>query len=328
MLNLQLIEQSMAERGLNGTALAQKCGVSKEAVSNWLSGESVPRPSKWAALAAALGIGVQELVFKSAPAFPEPLVAFTGRGPRTSEAVAIAQDMGGQLRQLLPFMHPAYSARQLVGPTLDEKYVPTVALGLREQVGASSEEPLSQEQLLRLLKDASVILVPVFWEPPQSGGLNTEGFENAVSICLPDSGTVWALINVGSPAAEVRYSLAHVLGRCLTLQSLPGQEGEVFADMLARVLLKPGEEDAPTASFLTTGLLPPAALVSESLSKGARPLMRDLVHQGARVSGTPVFKAFAQWQRSEGGRSPAFIAAALNMGLGDSIELSHAVMEL
>lgn len=38
---------------------------------------------------------------------------------------------------------------------------------------------------------------------------------------------------------------------------------------------------------------------------------------------TPVFRALAQWQRTVGGSSPAFIANALNIDLGLALDLSH-----
>ena len=43
---------------------------------------------------------------------------------------------------------------------------------------------------------------------------------------------------------------------------------------------------------------------------------------------TPVFRALAQWQTKEGGRSPAFIASALNIELAQAVELSHFLLKL
>lgn len=330
MLNLQLIKQLQQERGLSASALAQLCGVSKEAVSNWLRGESVPRPSKWAALAAALGQEVQELVLNYPPPLPEPLVAFSGqrRVPPSQEAREIAQDMGRQLRQMLPLMAPVYSARQLADPTLEANYVERVVQGLRTQLGVPKTEPLSRKQLLQLLKDFAVIPVPVYWEPPCSAGERTEGFETVVSIYLPDSRTVWALINVGGPTEHVNYGLAHALGHCLTLSSLSEQGGDTFADMFARALLSTNGESVKGAPKDKSGPFHRATSERDTLFTGTRPCMRDLVHQGETILGSPVFRALAQWQKIEGGRSPAFISAALNMGLGDAISLSYEVMEL
>jgi len=58
MLNITAIESAMRKLGLNGTTLAEACHVSKEATSNWLNGESIPRPSKVAKLAEVLEMQV------------------------------------------------------------------------------------------------------------------------------------------------------------------------------------------------------------------------------------------------------------------------------
>jgi len=42
---------------------------------------------------------------------------------------------------------------------------------------------------------------------------------------------------------------------------------------------------------------------------------------------TPVLRAIEAFQRADGGRSPAFIAHALNIGLLSAVELSHVLWE-
>jgi hypothetical protein len=56
--------------------------------------------------------------------------------------------------------------------------------------------------------------------------------------------------------------------------------------------------------------------------------MKELVVKGEQVFGTPVFRALARWQHSEGGRSPSFVAAALNLKVGDAVQMAHALAEL
>ncbi|MHA0110935.1 helix-turn-helix domain-containing protein, partial [Klebsiella pneumoniae] len=76
MLNIPLILQSMQQRGLTRTALATACEVSKEAVSNWLSGQSLPRPRKLLRLAEILHIEVTQLMAPD----DEPVIAFRTTG--------------------------------------------------------------------------------------------------------------------------------------------------------------------------------------------------------------------------------------------------------
>jgi hypothetical protein len=46
-----------------------------------------------------------------------------------------------------------------------------------------------------------------------------------------------------------------------------------------------------------------------------------------QLFGTPVFRALAKFQQLEG-RSPAFVAATLNVNMGDGLVLSQALAEL
>ncbi len=51
----------------------------------------------------------------------------------------------------------------------------------------------------------------------------------------------------------------------------------------------------------------------------------DLVKGSEKLFRTPVFGALRAWQEANGGRSPAFIASAFNVSLGQAVELSMAV---
>ncbi|MFY3384713.1 helix-turn-helix domain-containing protein [Paracidovorax sp. MALMAid1276] len=364
----------MTKLGLTGAALAEACGVSKEAVSNWLSGESIPRPSKLTALATALKVVVEELFLPDPSMPPEPVVAFRMRNnrPPTPEAQEAGEDVGRHLRQLLPFMGPVFSPRHIVDPKVNESLVEEVARAVRAQLEVGPTEAVTHGHLLHLLKEFGAVLVPVYW------GGDKVGHENAMSVYLPDSQASWVLFNVGCRLDDFSYWLAHELGHCLTLHSLTGQDGEDFAELFAQTLLFPKElarkafEDiqassnpmelvgwyagtygisvvtvmrsidkaCEAANGAKTGLATPrfyakwkiaaktARTASDELFGTAKPTMKDLVIKGEQIFGTPVFRALARWQKSEGGRSPAFVAAALNLKLGDAVQLSHALLEL
>ncbi|WP_245176293.1 ImmA/IrrE family metallo-endopeptidase [Cupriavidus sp. AcVe19-6a] len=47
-----------------------------------------------------------------------------------------------------------------------------------------------------------------------------------------------------------------------------------------------------------------------------------------RIFGTPVFRALARWQDAQGGLSPAFVATALNIQLGDALHIAKALSTL
>lgn len=371
MLNTDLIKQSMRSLGLTGKDLGDACGVSKEAVSNWLSGESIPRPSKLTTLAKTLHVAVEHL-FRDDPDEPAaPVIAYRMRAnrPPTPEALEAGEEAGRHLRQLLPLMGPLLAPRQLVDPKVDDAYIESVAREIRKHLSLGPTEAVSHERLLELLKEYGALLVPVYW------GGDKDGHENAMSVYLPDSKASFVLFNLGCRLDDLSYWLAHELGHVMTLHALRDREGEDFAERLAQTLLFPKElaaqalsdirsatdpsdrlswyagtygvskvtvlrsvdKAADAAKLPRTGLDGPSfyakwkregktsRTASDELLGKTRPSAEDIVLAGERIFGTPVFRALARWQEQAGGRSPAFVAAALNLKLGDALELSQAV---
>jgi transcriptional regulator with XRE-family HTH domain/Zn-dependent peptidase ImmA (M78 family) len=374
MLNLELIKAAMHRGGLSGSKLAVSCEVSKEAVSNWLSGESIPRPSKLAALAGALRVSVEELFMADPSAPPEPVIAFRTRNNRapSAEVQGVGEDIGRHLRQLVPLMGAQFAPRHIVAPRVDDSLISSSAGAIREQLKLGKTEAVTHGHLLQIMKEFGAVLVPVYW------GGDKVGHENAMSVYLPDSKASLVLFNVGCRLDDFSYWLAHELGHCLTLHALTGAEGEQFAERFAQTLLFPRElaekaladirnsaspmervywyagtygvsvvavvrgidRVAVEASGAKTGLETPqffakwktegrtARTASDELFGTSKPTMRDLVVKGEEVFGTPVFRALSRWQKSEGGRSPSFVASALNLKIGDAVELSHVLQDL
>lgn len=364
----------MTQLGLTGTALAEACGVSKEAVSNWLRGDSIPRPSKIAALSNALRVTVDDLFVPDPSEPPAPVVAFRMRGNRapTPEAKEAGEEVGLHLRQLLPFTGSLFAPRHIVDPKVDEALIDDVTKALRAQLNLGPTEAVTHGHLLQLLNSFGAVLVPVYW------GGDKVGHENAMSVYLPESRSSWVLFNVGCRLDDFSYWLAHELGHCLTLHALVGDAGEKFAELFAQTLLFPralaakaltdiressrpmelvqwyaatygvsvvavvkaADRVAVDAGQPPTGLATArfyaqwkfdgktARTASDELFGTTKPTMKELVVKGEQVFGTPVFRALARWQRSAGGRSASFVAATLNLKLGDATQLSQALEEL
>ncbi|OWQ90300.1 hypothetical protein CDN99_13085 [Roseateles aquatilis] len=311
MLNLSAIKIALAERSLSQAAVAERCGVTREAVSNWLSGESIPRPAKLKLLAQALGLELGALMPR--PRVEDPIVAYRTRTqtPMSTRARHAAEDMGRHLRQLMPFT----GARQLFHPPtlkhceLDAAGIQEVAAWKRRELDLASEEVPSIQQLLRLLHEFGALLVPVFWNGDR------EGHEHALSIYLPDSRTYWVVINLACGEDDARYWLAHELAHCLTLHALQGEAAEAFAERFAhQLLLGPSATSSRTLAEACLGHAGPAGLSS----------LADIT-KAESVFGTPIFKALAAFQRAEGGRAPSFIASTLNISVQAANELSHTL---
>lgn len=237
MLNLTAIEAAMRNLGLTRSALAELCGVSKEATSNWLNGESIPRPSKLSRLATALKIPVDSLLVLEEPV--QPIFAYRTQRNRavTGEIRDAGDDQARHLAQLLPFVSvpPDFEAPVLKNPSLDDAYIRRVASHARNSVGLSHKDILADERLEALFHNFGAIFVPVLW------GLDKQRHENALTVYLPDSKVYWVVFNLGCRKDDYKYWLAHEYGHCLTMHHLNEEDGEIFAEKFAQQLVFPDE---------------------------------------------------------------------------------------
>jgi transcriptional regulator with XRE-family HTH domain len=104
-LNIESIRSSLNQLGINQTELAKNIDVSKEAVSQWLKGEKVPRPAKLLQLSKLLGLNYNDLVLREKS--NAPIVAYrTNKNKKLTEEQQLrAQDMGEMLQVLLPYLN-------------------------------------------------------------------------------------------------------------------------------------------------------------------------------------------------------------------------------
>ncbi len=372
MLNLEFINATMTALSLNQAALAAQCNVSREAVSNWLSGESLPRPSKLKALAEALGVEVSRLTTSR---LPEPIVAYRTKKNHaaTGPALIAAMELAHQLRQLVPFVRgeSLFSPAFLEKPRTDDDYVRMVTQQIRRRIGLSSTAPVTREQILELHHGFGSILVPVHWAGDKGG------HENALSVYLPESKLSWVVFSLNARNDDFNYWLTHELAHCYTLHAMSGDDGETFAARFAQELLFPHdaaveamdefsahEDPMVCARYLADAYNISIVTVIKQVERTAGLLGREIeglqneqfwsdwyetrtlvptvahalfgtrhtsveayVENSEEIFKTPIFKAIASWQHQEGGRSPAFIAAALNIALEEAIDLSHLLMK-
>jgi transcriptional regulator with XRE-family HTH domain len=237
MLNIAAIEASMRKLGLNGSELADACGVSKEATSNWRNGESIPRPSKLAKLAEVLQLTVEELL--QIEETPAPLFAYRTKlnRPVTGDARAAAEELARHLQQLLPYVEDRseFESPVVREPSIDDERIRNAANAVRTSLRLAPTDVLSTEDLESLFQTFGAIMVPVLW------GLNKEKHENALTVYLPDSKTSWVVFNLGCKQDDYKYWLAHEYGHCLTLHGLTEEDGELFAEAFAQHLVFPQE---------------------------------------------------------------------------------------
>ena len=234
-LNIQTAASAMQKKGLTQTAVAEQLAVSKEAVSQWLSSKSFPRPNKLLQLGKLLELSFDELVVKNDPFVPK--VAFRKmRGTKTKDHhIEKAQEMGRFLRHLVPYL-PFDTFEMppvLKSPSCDYDYLRTISLKVREDINVGPVECVDFKHLIRRFAELQAVVVPVMWGAKQR-------HENAVHIHLPDSGSTWVYLNLDTNIHDFKFWMAHELGHCLS-PSLEGDDAEDFADAFAASLLYPHE---------------------------------------------------------------------------------------
>jgi transcriptional regulator with XRE-family HTH domain/Zn-dependent peptidase ImmA (M78 family) len=301
MLNLPLITSAMRKLGLSPAALAEACDVSREAVSKWLSDESLPRPRKLSILAEKLQLSVEELLGVSRR--PEPVVAYRTRQKRgmSDEAHDAGLEVGRHLQELLQFVDRSalFEPPVLRGPSLDEGYIRNAALAVRKSLDVGPTDVVTREQLFELFHEFGAYLVPVFW------GGDKDGHENAMSVYLPESKVSFVVFNLGCRQDDFKYWLAHEYGHCLTLHSLQGDQGEEFAEKFAQHLLFPDELAGEALATIRAAKSHVEALAAANWFAGkydisvitvVRAADRVAQLQGEKVTGLATRQFYASWK--------------------------------
>jgi len=232
-LDVNHITAAMAAAGLNQKALADKVGVSREAVSQWLSNKSFPRPDKLLRLGQSLAVEFNKLVLVEDP--NSPVVAFRRvKATKTKDHhFEKVQTMGRLLRYLVPYL-PFDSLQVppiLKNPSCDYEYLQEVTRKVRADIRVEMDSPIDFSHLIRRFRELQTVVIPVLWGRKQR-------HENAIHIYLPDSQTTWVYLNLDVNAHDFKFWMAHELGHCLS-PVLVGNEAEDFADAFAGALLFP-----------------------------------------------------------------------------------------
>jgi transcriptional regulator with XRE-family HTH domain len=233
-LNVQVLDSALARAGLSPAKLAAAMGVSREAVSKWMYGESVPQPDKLLRLGILLGLKFEDLVITTVPV-AVPVVSFRRKAARKTKDVHLdnARETGELLKRLVKYLPeaPLTHAPVLKEPRSDYLYVQKVAADVRKEMGVEGKAVIEYSDLIEKFNALHAVIVPVLWGASQHHG-------NALNIHLPDSGVTWVFVNLDSNGIDFKFWMAHELGHALA-PTLSGEEGENFADAFAQALLFP-----------------------------------------------------------------------------------------
>jgi len=246
-LNVRALEEALPRAGLNQAGLAKAIGVSRESVSKWLKGESIPLPDKLLRIGMLLGLAFEQMVVTALPE-AVPVVSFRRKAARKTKDVHLdnARETGELLKRLVKYLPeaPLTLAPVLKEPRSDYDYVQRVAADIRKEMGLEDKAVVDFEDLIAKFNRLHAVIVPALWGAQEQHG-------NALNIYLPDSGVTWVFLNLDSNAVDFKFWMAHELGHSLA-PSLGGDEGESFADAFAQALLFPDAKAALLRSRLAT----------------------------------------------------------------------------
>lgn len=233
-LNVQALQDALPRAGFSSARLARELGVSREAVSKWLHGESVPQPDKLLRLGMLLGLKYEQLVVTTVPN-AMPIVSFRRKAARKTRDVHLdnARERGELLKRLVKYLPEARLTRApvLKEPRPDYDYVQRVAAGIRSDMRLEGKEIIEFKDLIEEFNRLHAVIIPVLWGSKQEHG-------NALNIHLPDSGVTWVFLNLDSNVVDFKFWMAHELGHSLA-PTLSEHAGEDFADSFAQALLFP-----------------------------------------------------------------------------------------
>lgn len=303
-LKKESLEDLLIRRGLKQSQLAEKLNVSREAVSKWIRGESLPTPDKLLRIGMVLEASFDDLVETRQDPMP-PVVYFRKKGSRKTKDsdFALATRRGTLLRRLAPLLpcqaltHPP----TLKDPSTEYAYVQTVADTVRTGLGLGNGRHLRYEDLIGRFAQLNAVLIPVMWGAQEEHG-------NALNVYLPDSGTTWVYLNLDSNLVHFNFWLAHELGHSLAPE-LRGEKGEVFAEKFAQALLFSREDAASLRQALTS---------EPSVGHRINRIKREAVERV--ISPLTIRLALHAYETAEGlqltnlGELPAFMGSAHNVG--------------
>ncbi len=238
-LNLPAIEEALPRAGLSQANVAKALDVSREAVSKWFKGSSIPKPDKLLRFGMLLGLSFEQLV-EVEPASAVPVVCFRKKAGRKTKDVHYeqARETGELLKRLVPLLpDPLLSfPPTLSEPRMEYTYVQKAAAEVRKEMGLVNRSVIKYKDLIEKFARLHAVIVPVMWGEKQNHG-------NALNIHLPDSSVTWVFLNLDSNEVDFKFWMAHELGHALA-PKLDGDKGEDFADAFAQALLFPQESVA------------------------------------------------------------------------------------
>ena len=232
-MKTEALRKALADHGLTQKDLANKLGVSAQAITNWLKGKDFPRPATLLKLASTLHLSFEQMV--QTDDVSRPVVAFRKKGSAktTNTHINKAEEMGMLLKPLVPYLPEQQALRTLITtPSTDYDKLQAAVLQTRNRLGIGDRAILGYESLIGEFRNSGAVLVPVMWGAKQR-------HENAIHIRLPQEDVTFILLNLDTRLEDFKFWMAHELAHVYTPALAGSEKGEDYADAFAGALLFP-----------------------------------------------------------------------------------------
>ncbi len=232
-MKTEALRKALADHGLTQKDLANKLGVSAQAITNWLKGKDFPRPATLLKLASTLHLSFEQMV--QTDDVSRPVVAFRKKGSAktTNAHINKAEEMGMLLKPLVSYLPEQQALRTLITtPSTNYDKLQAAALQTRNRLGIGDQAILGYESLIGEFRNSGAVLVPVMWGAKQR-------HENAIHIRLPQEDVTFILLNLDTRLEDFKFWMAHELAHVYTPDLAGSEEGEDYADTFAGALLFP-----------------------------------------------------------------------------------------
>jgi transcriptional regulator with XRE-family HTH domain len=230
-LNTVAISAKMEKLGMNQASIAEKLSVSREAVSNWLKNETMPRPPALLALSKLLKLSFDEIVSTDKTSIGSFAYRTNRNTKVTSEKATTADEMMHALTMMSSFFHfsSAFSVPTLTNPVLDYSYIQQIVTSIRSAMSVSNETHISEKQIFNYYKQFATVFIPVLWGRNGDDGLH---------ISLTGCPIHFIYLNLQKNNADFKFWILHELAHILT-PSIASDIKEKFADEFAGAFLYP-----------------------------------------------------------------------------------------
>jgi DNA-binding XRE family transcriptional regulator len=226
-LNIEKIQQAMLNLALDQSKLANRIGVSKQAISAWLKNNKLPEPLHLLKLAEILHLNVQDIYLQES-AFVHNF-KLPGRTKQKDLHNQVAKDLGTSLQCLLPIIENDFPHNRIIlrAPQNEYNYIQIAADSIRTNL-CKSQQIINENDIFEYIKNTlNTVVIPVLWG-------DKDKLCEALHISFKNIQFLY--INLNSKEQDLKFWLLHEMAHLLS-PTINENDKEQFANKLAGSIL-------------------------------------------------------------------------------------------